>query len=71
MSFPSDKKRLAAFKDAFGGESGEIVLNELSKFCGEFDGTLAVDERQGCYWHGRRSVILEIREQLKKEFRDE
>lgn len=61
------RKIKIAFRNCFKNENGEIVLNQLSNFCNEYDDGFCYDERLSCYNQGRRSVILEIRKILEME----
>ena len=61
------RKIKIAFLNCFKTENGEIVLDQLSKFCKENDDGFCNDERLSCYNQGRRSVILEIRKILEME----
>lgn len=72
MKIVTEERRRLAFRRLFEGEDAEIVLSHLSKFCHEFEDTFAESERRSCHAAGQRSVILEIRRNLKevKEVKD-
>ncbi|MBS1369726.1 MAG: hypothetical protein HPZ91_07185 [Lentisphaeria bacterium] len=62
----SEQKRLA-FLRAFSGQDGEIVLEHLADFCGEGrDNFVRDSERFNAYKQGRLSVMIEIRNRLRK-----
>lgn len=68
MTGTDEKRRRLAFRRLFEGPDAEIVLAHLSRFCHEFEDTFSPEsERRSCHAAGQRSVILEIRRNLKEE----
>ena len=62
-----EQRCIVAFRHTFDGVNGERVLKYLDRFCRTDEDLFTQDIRQNDYLQGRRSVMLEIRKQLKKE----
>ena len=62
-----EQRCIVAFRYTFDGVNGERVLEYLDRFCRTDEDLFTQDIRQNDYLQGRRSVMLEIRKQLKKE----
>ena len=62
-----EQRCIVAFRHTFDGVNGERVLEYLDRFCRTDEDLFTQDIRQNDYLQGRRSVMLEIRKQLKKE----
>ena len=56
--------RRNAYKRAFGGEAGDVVLADLAKFCRAHESTFHADARVAGLLEGRREVYLRIQHHL-------
>ena len=59
------------FKEVFGGDNGERVLERLSKLCNEHRPTFVDQNPTGtAYKEGQRSIILHVRSMLNKDIKE-
>jgi hypothetical protein len=58
------RERQQAFRKAFDGPAGELVLEDLARFCRAHDTTFHEDPRIHAVLEGRREVWLRIQRHL-------
>ena len=68
MTEEERKRRIRdSFLRVFTSDDGVIVLRELAEFALADRADFCADQRKADYLQGRRSVVMEIRNQLKEK----
>ena len=66
-----EKQVVQDFKETFAPEHGQRALERIAKFCKEDDECYKKDRDDTLFNLGNRSVILMIRRQLKRDFKED